>query len=62
MLSGSYYIRPDAMAGGRDIVRRFELVQPIAGAEAGAQASPAQIAAAQSQAVAELARRIAALD
>jgi hypothetical protein len=62
MLSGSYYIRPDGMAGGRDIVRRFELVQPIAGLEAGGTATPAQIAAAQSQAVAELARRIAALD
>ena len=60
-LSGTYYIRPDAQTGGRDSVRRFDVRVPIAGIE-GAQATPAQIARAQSQAVAELARRIATLD
>ena len=54
-LTGSYYVTP-AMAEGRDIVRRFDLSVPLAGE------GPAAIAAAQSQAVAQLAEQIARLD
>jgi len=54
-LSGSYYVTP-AMAEGRDIVRRFDLNVPLTGE------GPAAIAAAQSQAVAQLAEQIARLD
>lgn len=53
-LSGAYYVTP-AMGTGRDLVRRFDLSAAIAGE------GPGAIAAAQSQAVAALARQIAEL-
>lgn len=53
-LSGAYYVTP-AMGAGSDLVRRFDVSVPIAGE------GPGAIAAAQSQAVAALARQIAAL-
>lgn len=53
-LSGAYYVTPAAGASA-DVVRRFDLRQPIAGE------GPAAIAAAQSAAVAALAAQIAQL-
>lgn len=50
-LSGSYYVSGDS----GDTVRRFDIAEPIQGS------GPAAIAAAQSRAVATLARQIAAL-
>lgn len=58
-LSGSYYVAAADLGGGRDLVRRFDLSVPIA---AGAENDPAAIARAQSQAVAQLAARIAQLE
>ena len=60
-LTGVYYVTPAGMAGGRDLVRRFDLAVPIATPD-GKAANPAAIAQAQSQAVALLADRIARLD
>lgn len=53
-LSGAYYVTLAAGAGS-DLVRRFDLSAPLAGE------GPGAIAAAQSQAVAALARQIAEL-
>ncbi|MFB2594939.1 membrane integrity-associated transporter subunit PqiC [Paracoccus sp. p4-l81] len=57
-LSGRYFVAPeglDGFAGGGDTVRRFDIQVPLAGE------GPAAIAAAQSQALAQLAAQIAAL-
>lgn len=54
-VAGVYFISPTGFSGGGDVVRRFDFAVPIA------QEGPGGIAAAQSEAVAELARRIAAL-
>jgi len=59
VLNGSYYVASADLNGGRDLVRRFALSVPIA---AGSEADPAAIAQAQSQAVAQLATRIAGLE
>jgi uncharacterized lipoprotein YmbA len=53
-LTGQYFVAP-LTEEGRDIVRRFDLVEPIAGPDA------AGVAAAQSRAVQTLARQIAQL-
>ncbi|MDF1619874.1 PqiC family protein [Pseudothioclava nitratireducens] len=55
-LSGVYFVSPAGYGSGRDIVRRFDLAVPIE-AE-----GPAAIARAQSQAIALLSQKIAALD
>lgn len=57
-LSGRYFVAPDAFGEGGgtgDIVRRFDIEVPLPGD------TPAAIAAAQSQALGQLARQIAAL-
>lgn len=58
-LSGRYFVAPDFAddfsGGGGDIVRRFDIQVPLAGE------GPAAIAAAQSQALTQLARQIAGL-
>ena len=59
VLAGSYYVASADLGGGRDLVRRFDLSVPIA---AGVTTDPAAIAQAQSQAVAQLAARIARLE
>lgn len=53
-LSGNYYVTPLAASGG-DVTRRFDIRVPVAGE------GPGAIAAAQGQAVTQLAARIAQL-
>lgn len=55
-LTGVYYVSATGFSAGGDLVRRFDLRVPVAGE------GPAEIAKAQSRAVALLAERIARLD
>ena len=61
-VSGVYFVSPAGLEAGGDVVRRFDFTVPIAGGEAGAEAAPGAIVAAQGAAINALARRIARLD
>ncbi|OCX65290.1 hypothetical protein BFP70_09475 [Thioclava sp. SK-1] len=61
-LSGVYIVSPASFsANGGDVVRPFSIAVPVLGADGQPTQDPAQIARAQSQAVADLARAIASL-